>query len=72
MKTRNFLMFTLAIGLIAGASAFKVEICHNTNNNPVTINIAFPAVAWHLLLHDDWVGNCETDEVEPEPSEIQK
>jgi hypothetical protein len=70
MKTRNFLMFTLAIGLIAGASAFKVEICHNTNNNPVTINIALPAAVMHLLLHDDYKGSCETDEVKP--SEIQK
>lgn len=58
-------MFTLVIGLIAGASAFRVEICHNTNNNPVTIKVALPAATMHLLLHDDYYGSCESDEVEP-------
>lgn len=43
MKTRNFVTVILAIGLIAGASAFKMEICHNENNNPVTIRVAVPS-----------------------------
>jgi hypothetical protein len=71
MKARNFLMFTLAVGLIAGASAFKVNVCHNVDHNPVTINIAIPAMISHLIQHpEDSLGLCKTNI--DEPGEIQK
>ncbi len=67
MKSKNFLTITLAIGLIAGASAFKVDVCHNVDHNPVTINIALPAAISHLIQHsEDSLGSCETDKGETE------
>lgn len=58
MKTRNFVTVILAIGLIAGASAFKMEICHNENNNPVTIRVAVPSAIAHIVLHGDSKRPC--------------
>jgi len=57
MKTRNFLTLTLALGLIAGASAMKMDICHNTANNPHTINISIFALPAHMA-HGDSIGSC--------------
>jgi hypothetical protein len=59
MKSRKFLALTLALSLIAATSIFKVDICHNVDNNPHTINIAWPAAVAHLFQHpyDDW-GSC--------------
>lgn len=56
MKSKTLLSTTLAIGLLAGASAIKVDICHNVDNNPHIINIALPAAAAHMLQHenDSW------------------
>jgi len=54
MKPRNFLTLTLALGLIAGASAMKMDICHNTANNPHTINISIFALPAHMAHGDDF------------------
>ena len=63
MKSRTLLISTIAIGFIAGASAIKVDVCHNVDNNPHTINIALPAAAAHLLQHEnDSLGSCETND----------
>lgn len=46
--------------MIAMASAVKMDVCHNVDNNPHTINIALPAVVAHLLQHpSDTLGSCE-------------
>ena len=50
-------MLTLSsIVLLTSASAFKMEICHNENNNPVTIEVAVPSGIAHIILHGDSVG----------------
>ena len=60
MKSRNFLILTLALGLVAATSAHRVEICHNVNNNPVTIKVAYIASVVHLALHSrDYEGICD-------------
>ena len=59
MKQRNFLTLTLVLGLIAGASAMKVDICHNVNNNPHIINISVFAVPAHLA-HGDTLSISES------------
>lgn len=69
MKPRNFLILTLTIGLISGASAFKVDVCHNVDNNPHTINISLPAAISHILRHPgDSFGDC--NEVNDEPTTV--
>lgn len=59
MKTKSFITGLIAIGLIASLSAFKVDICHNVDNNPHVINISLPAAVMHLLKHEgDKLGSC--------------
>ena len=58
MKSRNFLILTLALGLVAVTSAHKVTICHNANKKQVTIEVALPAAAMHYFLHGDTKGSC--------------
>ncbi len=60
MKSKTFLFTTLLIGMLAGFSAIKVDVCHNVNNNPHTINIALPAAVAHLIQHEgDSLGTCK-------------
>ena len=64
MKSKISLFLTLSIGLFIAASAIKVDICHNVDNNPHTINVALPAAAAHLLQHPgDTLGACGSDDV---------
>ncbi len=60
MKSKITLKIAIVIGMIAMASAVKMDVCHNVDNNPHTINIALPAVVAHLLQHpSDTLGSCE-------------
>ena len=69
MKSKNFLVLTLSIGLIAGAAAFKVDVCHNVDNNPHVINIALPAAIAHMLQHpNDKLGGCSISDENPPTS----
>lgn len=72
MKTRSSsvhlprLLAAVAItGLIAGlphvaqADSDKVEVCHQTGNGEITIEVAERAVADHIANHGDSRGACE-------------
>jgi hypothetical protein len=59
MKSKHFITLTLAIGLIVGSLAFKVDVCHNVDHNPVTISVSLPGAAYHLFQHsEDSLGSC--------------
>jgi len=60
MKSKITLKIAIVIGMIAMASAIKVDVCHNVDNNPHTINIALPAAVAHFIQHpSDTTGSCE-------------
>ncbi|MBT8310505.1 MAG: hypothetical protein HKN96_12560 [Flavobacteriaceae bacterium] len=53
----------LIIGTIVMAAQVKVDVCHNVDNNPHVINIAWPAAVAHLIQHEsDTLGSCGSDE----------
>jgi hypothetical protein len=63
MKTKITLRIAILLGMIAMAAAVKVDICHNVDNNPHTINIALPAAVAHMLQHpSDTFGSCEDED----------
>ena len=63
MKTKTSVMLTLTIGLFLMSFMIKVDVCHNVDNNPHTINIAWPAAVAHLIQHSgDSLGDCNKDD----------
>ncbi|HLT52388.1 MAG TPA: hypothetical protein VKZ97_00755 [Flavobacteriaceae bacterium] len=69
MKSRTVLYSLVVVSAIGALSAVKVDVCHNVDNNPHTINIALPAAMAHLMQHEgDTLGSCDDIPNEEEPS----